>query len=78
MLGPGVETPPLPDFVLRDSRAGNNLITVIDEGDAGTGIAWAQEQMAAGIADEYALGAITLEDVYIRLTGHASAAEFDL
>jgi ABC-2 type transport system ATP-binding protein len=78
MLSPGGETPPLPEFVLRDTRAGNNLITVIDEGAAAAGIAWAQEQMAIGVADEYALGAITLEDVYVRLTGHASAAEFDL
>jgi ABC-2 type transport system ATP-binding protein len=78
MLSPGVETPPLPEFVIRDLRAGNNLITVIEERAAAAGIAWARDQMAAGIADEYALGAITLEDVYVRLTGHASAAEFDL
>jgi len=28
-----------------------------------------------GAAEEYALGATTLEDVYIRLTGHTSADE---
>jgi len=78
MLSPGAETPQLPEFVLRDTRAGNNLITVIDESDAARGITWAQDQMSVGIADEYALAAITLEDVYVRLTGHASAAEFDL
>ncbi len=78
MLSPGAETPPLPEFVIRDTRAGNNLITVIDESAAATGIAWARDQMVAGTADEYAIGAITLEDVYVRLTGHASAAEFDL
>ena len=28
--------------------------------------------MAEGLAEEYALGATTLEDAYIRLTGHVS------
>jgi ABC-2 type transport system ATP-binding protein len=77
MLSPGIETPPLPEFVIHDTRVGNNLITVINEGAAATGITWAQDQMRAGVADEYALGAITLEDVYVRLTGHASAAEVE-
>jgi hypothetical protein len=31
--------------------------------------------MRIGVADEYALGAITLEDVYVRLTGHAAEVE---
>jgi ABC-2 type transport system ATP-binding protein len=75
MMSPGVETPTLPDFVLHDTRSGNNLITVIDEAAATTGIAWAREQMQLGIADEYALGAVTLEDVYVRLTGHTSAED---
>jgi ABC-2 type transport system ATP-binding protein len=29
--------------------------------------------IAGGLAEEYALGATTLQDVYIRLTGHVSA-----
>jgi ABC-2 type transport system ATP-binding protein len=78
MLSPGVETPMLPDFVVHNTRAGNNLITVIAADAASSGIMWAQEQMQAGIADEYALGAITLEDIYVRLTGHAAAAESEL
>jgi ABC-2 type transport system ATP-binding protein len=75
MLTPGVDTPALPEFVLHDARSGNNLITVIDEGAAAEGVAWAQDLMGVGTADEYALGAITLEDVYVRLTGHASTVE---
>jgi ABC-2 type transport system ATP-binding protein len=77
MLSPGTDTPSLPEFVAHDTRVGNNLITVISEDAAATGIAWAQEQMQLGVADEYALGAITLEDVYVRLTGHASAIEVE-
>ena len=47
-------------------------MTVIDEEAASDGIGWAQHLMAQGVAEEYALGATTLEDIYIRLTGHTS------
>ncbi len=73
MLVPGTETPPLPEWVLGSTRVGHNVMAVIDESDATAAIGWAQECMAAGAAEEYALGATTLEDVYIRLTGHTSA-----
>jgi ABC-2 type transport system ATP-binding protein len=72
MLAPGNGIPELPPAVRHHARVGNNLMMVIDERDAAAGISWAQQMMAAGIAEEYALGATTLEDVYIRLTGHAS------
>ena len=73
MLVPGNGVPELPPLVHHYARVGNNLMMVIDETDAAAGIAWAQQMMAAGVAEEYALGATTLEDVYIRLTGHTSA-----
>jgi ABC-2 type transport system ATP-binding protein len=44
-------------------------MTVIGEPEAAAAVAWAQELLGAGAAEEYALGATTLEDVYIRLTG---------
>lgn len=72
MLVPGAPTPELPPLVLDHSRVGNNLVSVIDEDRASEGIAWAQRMMAEGLAEEYALGATTLEDVYIHLTGHTS------
>jgi ABC-2 type transport system ATP-binding protein len=72
MLVPGTETPGLPPLVQSHVRVGNNLVTVLDEGAAADGIAWAQKLMTAGAAEEYALGATTLEDVYVRLTGHRS------
>jgi ABC-2 type transport system ATP-binding protein len=72
MLEPGRANPPLPDFVLGHSRVGNNLVTVIDERRAIEGISWAQEAVRGGDIEEYALAATTLEDVYIRWTGHAS------
>jgi ABC-2 type transport system ATP-binding protein len=73
MLSPGVETPESPEWVRHPVRVGNNLVATIDEDAASAGIDWAVGLMGQGTAEEYALGATTLEDVYIRLTGHASA-----
>ena len=72
MVEPGAASPQLPDFVLGHSPVGNNLVTVIEEARAAEGIAWAQAAMQSGEIEEYALAATTLEDVYIRLTGHTS------
>jgi ABC-2 type transport system ATP-binding protein len=72
MVEPGAASPPLPEFILGHSRVGNNLVTVIEEDRATAGIAWAQAAMRSGEIEEYALAATTLEDVYIRLTGHTS------
>ena len=72
MMTPGRPTPDLPDFLGTETRIGNNVVTVIDEARASEGIDWAQGQVASGDAEEYALGATTLEDVYVRLTGHTS------
>ncbi len=72
MLEPGAPTPDLPEFVRHDARVGNNLVMVIDEASATAGIEWSQRMMESAGAEEYALAATTLEDVYIRLTGHTS------
>jgi ABC-2 type transport system ATP-binding protein len=73
MLSPGEPTPELPEVVIRHTRAGNNLITEIPEDAAAAGINWARHMITDGIAEEYALGATTLEDVYIRLTGDVAS-----
>ena len=72
MLAPGMGTPALPPLVKGSTRVGHNLVTVIDDVDAGHAIGWAEELMGAGVAEEYALGATSLEDAYVRLTGHGS------
>jgi ABC-2 type transport system ATP-binding protein len=73
MLVPKAETPELPAFVRHHTRVGHNLVTTIDRAAASNGIGWAEELIGRGVAEEYALGATTLEDVYIRLTGHVSS-----
>jgi ABC-2 type transport system ATP-binding protein len=72
MLAPGTATPELPPWAGEAVRVGNNLVTTIAETDASVGIAWAVALTDAGVAEEYALGAMTLEDAYIRLTSHMS------
>lgn len=72
MLSPGEETPSLPPWAGVSTRVGHNLVTTIAETDAGAGIAWAASLIDAGVAEEYALSATTLEDAYIRLTSHMS------
>jgi ABC-2 type transport system ATP-binding protein len=72
MLAPRSATPELPDWLTRATRVGHNLIGTVDQSDGALGLAWARDLVARSIAEEYALGATTLEDVYIRLTGHAS------
>jgi ABC-2 type transport system ATP-binding protein len=72
MLVPGAATPELPGWIRSSTRVGHNLIAAIDQTDEARGIGWARDQIARSVAEEYALGATTLEDVYIRLTGHVS------
>jgi ABC-2 type transport system ATP-binding protein len=74
MLAPGSPPPDLPPFVLSHASVGHNLLMTIAEDDATGGIGWAQQLVAGGVAEEYALGATSLEDVYIRLTGELSAS----
>jgi ABC-2 type transport system ATP-binding protein len=71
-LAPGITTPALPPWAGPATRVGHNLVTTIAEKDASAGIAWAASLVDAGVAEEYALGATTLEDAYIRLTSHMS------
>ncbi len=73
MMTPGADTPDLLPFVQQYTRVGNNLMTVIDETEAAHAIGWAQELVGLGLAEEYALGSTTLEDVYIRMTGDIEA-----
>jgi len=73
MLAPGRETPSMPPWAGPALRVGHNLVTRIAEADASEGIAWAAALIDRGVAEEYALGATSLEDAYIRLTSHLSS-----
>jgi len=72
MIAPGHDAPGAPPFALRSALVGRNLMNVIAEGDAAVGIKWAEQAIADGTAEEYALSATSLEDAYIDLTSHHS------
>jgi ABC-2 type transport system ATP-binding protein len=74
-LTPGTDDPELPAFISSHMRLGGRLHLLIDETRAVEGIEWARAQMDAGRAEEYALGAATLEDTYIRLIGRNDALD---
>lgn len=74
-LVPGVDLPDPPSFAHRPLRLGHRWRLGIDQRDAPEAIRWAQHHMAAGVAEEYALGAATLEDLYIRLIGREDALD---
>lgn len=74
-LKPGAVSPPLPDLVQGDIRVGRCLYLLVDQGNAVDAIHWARSLVEDGCAEEYALGAATLEDVYIRLIGRGDALE---
>jgi ABC-2 type transport system ATP-binding protein len=72
MLRPGEPPVAEPPFARQWVCNGNSVIAAIGTDDAGKAITWAQALIEAGSAEEFALAASTLEDAYIRLTGHAS------
>jgi ABC-2 type transport system ATP-binding protein len=76
-LSPLAETPRLPPFARHHTRLGRRLHLLIEERSAADAIQWARPLMASGVAEEYALGAVTLEDVYIRLIGREDALDLN-
>jgi len=72
MLAPGASAPVMPEWAAASTQVGHNLITTIPQDRATAGIEWAASLIGQGLAEEYALGATTLEDAYIRFTSHLS------
>jgi len=75
MMTPGTPDPILPDFVRSSTRVAHRLSIGLKEADVARSIDWAQSLMAQGLAEEYGLGATSLEDAYIRLTGRGEREE---
>ena len=76
-LVPGSDSPETPAFAQQRLRLGRRLLLQIDEADAGEAIHWARALVERSEAEEYALAASTLEDVYIRLIGREDALDGD-
>jgi len=74
-LEPGQEPPAPPPFARSQTTVGRRYLLTIDEPDAMQAIDWVRGLIDAGIAEEYELGATTLEDAYVRLIGRDDSAE---
>lgn len=75
VLEPGAAEPALPAFAGDPVRAGRRLFVSLDEGAAAAAIEWVGTLVHTGIAEEYELGAATLEDTYVRLVGPDAHAD---
>src|SRR5690606_23519582 len=64
VLEPGSAEPDLPAFAGDPVRAGRRLLVTLDEGAAAAAIDWVGGLVRAGIAEEYEIGASSLEDTY--------------
>lgn len=72
---PGAEPPVMPGFASRMVTSGTRLLVMIPVGSAGEAAAWAALERRAGRIEEFHLGPVTLEDVYIELDGGGATAE---
>jgi len=65
----------VPGFLRNTVTAGRRLISRLRESDIGTATQWARGLKEKGIAEEYSVGPITLEDVYLKIVGHGDTLE---
>lgn len=66
VLEPGVAAPTAPPFIRRIAMAGRRLIGEMDPASAQDAIVWATHARDAGSIEEFSVGPVTLEDVYVR------------
>jgi ABC-2 type transport system ATP-binding protein len=74
VLEPGADEPAFPSYAHDVVRAGRRLLVTLDERAAAEAIGWVSGLVRAGIAEEYELGAATMEDTYVRLVGAEATA----
>lgn len=65
----------IPNFLQQITTAGRRLIGRLKESDVAPAIHWARGLKEAGIVEEYSVGPITLEDVYLKVVGHVDSSE---
>ncbi len=75
VLEAGASLPEQPAFMHDPATAGRRVIAEIDAGAASAAIDWATRMRENGFVEEFALGAITLEDAYVREVGSAGDAD---
>jgi len=74
-LEPRAELPATPGFLRGMVVTGRRVIGRLEESDIPEAVQWARGLKETGVAEEYSVGPITLDDVYLRLVGHEDAVE---
>ena len=59
----------------RKARVGRRLIGKVAAHDVNRAVVWAQELVSNQVAEEYAIGPATLEDIYLGLVGRQDALD---
>ena len=69
VLEPGALPPDVPAFIGAPVIVGRRLLAPLEEAAAPAAIEWVSQFVRSGIAEEYELGAVSREDMYVRLLG---------
>jgi ABC-2 type transport system ATP-binding protein len=70
VLEPKAEAPELPPFLQHPVVTGRRVVGRLQESDVASAVHWARSLREQSVAEEYAVGPITLEDVYLAAVGH--------
>lgn len=74
-LEPRAELPRTPVFLHDLVVTGRRIIGRLEESDIPAAVQWARGLKETGVAEEYSVGPITLDDVYLKLVGHEDIVE---
>jgi ABC-2 type transport system ATP-binding protein len=73
VLEPRAETPELPGFIERPVVTGRRIMGRLAESEVPAAVQWSATLREQGVVEEYAVGPVTLEDVYLAAVGHEGA-----
>ncbi len=69
-LEPGAVLKQTPGYLNNTVTSGRRFIARLNESNIGAVTQWAADLKEKGIAEEYSVGPITMEDIYLKLLGH--------
>ncbi len=70
VLEPRADAPALPGFLEGPVTTGRRIMGRIAERDVAEAVQWSSALRERGVAEEYAIGPVTLEDVYLAAVGY--------
>lgn len=75
VLEPGAELPDPPEILRGVFVSGRRLVARIREIDVTPATQWARRLRDSGVAEEFSIGPVALEDVYLKMVGRSDALE---